>query len=187
MTDKMGWKIESEEVLADYDAFKVRRVMARPPKSDKALPFHVVDTPHCVQTIAVTEDDQVILVQQYRQGIAKLALEFPGGVIEVGEDCGDAGVRELNEETGYSAERHEVIGSFASDPALNSNRITIVAAYGCKQTNGQHEDEGESVRTRLVPRAEMEQLIERGEIDFGDAIAAWYLFNRRGESSGSRP
>jgi ADP-ribose pyrophosphatase len=185
--DTMGWEIESSEVVGDYDVLKVRRVIAKPPKGDDSLTFHVIDTPHCVQTIALTHDDHVILVEQYRQGIAKRALEFPGGVVDDGEDCGDAALRELEEETGYKAERYEEIGRIASDPALNSNHITIVAAYGCRKAAPKNEDEGEAVKTRVVAREDVDKLIDSGEIEFGDAIAAWYLFNRRAGSSAPRP
>jgi ADP-ribose pyrophosphatase len=185
--EKMGWTIESSEVVGDFDVMQIRRVMAKPPKGDKTLPFHVVDTAQCVEVIGVTKDDRIIMVEQYRQGIAKKALEFPGGLIDEGEDCGEAGLRELLEETGYSAERQEVIGRIATDPALHSAHMTIVAAYGCTKTDKKNEDEGEAVRTRLVTREEMEKLIDSGELESGDAIAGWYLFNRRAASNGSRP
>ena len=183
----MGWKIESSEVVGDFDIMRVRRVIARPPKSEKSIAFHVVDTAQCVQIVGVTDDDRIIMVEQYRQGIAKRAIEFPGGLIDDGEDCEVAALRELREETGYSADYQVVIGRIATDPAMNSARMTIVAAFGCKRTDEKEEDEGESTRVKLVTRQEMERMIDTGEIESGDAVASWYLFNRYVSSNGSRP
>jgi ADP-ribose pyrophosphatase len=174
-------------VVGDYDVFKVRRVIARAPAEAKPLEFHVIDTPDCVQTVAITDQGKVIMVEQYRHGIARKSLEFAAGVINDGEDCVAAGLRELEEETGYRPARSETLGTIASDPALNSNRVTIIAAFDCTESGRKNEDEGEAVETRLVEPDQIDALITSGEITHGDAIAAWYLFNRRAASSAARP
>lgn len=173
--------------MGDYDVFKVRRIMARAPQEEKPLEFHVIDAPDCVQTVALTDDGRVILVEQYRHGIERKSLEFPAGVIDDGEDCTAAALRELEEETGYRAARWQTLGTIASDPALNSNRVTIVAAFDCTPSGRKNEDEGEAVETRVVARDEVDALIASGEILHGDAIAAWYFFNRHAASSDRRP
>lgn len=172
----LGWTIERDDVVADYDVFCVRKIAARPPQSDDALDFHVVDGADSVTVIPITPDGRVILVNQYRQGIGQPSLEFPAGNIEGKEECEAAGLRELEEETGYRAKRQETIGKVFPDPALQRSTITIVAAYECVPSGERDQDEGEDVHTRLVTPEELNALIASGEIRFAVAIAAWHLF-----------
>ena len=50
--------------------------------------------------VALTKDAEVVLVRQYRHGVCESLLEFPGGVLDDGEDTPDGAKRELLEETG---------------------------------------------------------------------------------------
>lgn len=178
-SDKLGWTIMKDDVVADYDIFCVRKIAARPPHSDEAIDFHIVDGVDSVTTIPITADGRVILVEQYRHGSQQRSLEFPAGNVEGSEACEAAGLRELEEETGYRAKRQETIGKVFPDPALQRNTITIVAAYDCTPAGERDQDEGEDVHTRLVTPEELDSLIASGEIQFAVAIAAWHLFRCR--------
>lgn len=182
-----GWRVTSNEVVGDYEVFKVRRLRMQPPDEDKHFVYHTVDVPDAVQTIALTDDDRLVLVEQFRQGIQQTSVEFPAGVVDDGEEPEEAALRELKEETGYVPVRHEIIGVFAADPALNSNRITVVAAYGCRRESSQDLDEKERIETHIVASSEIQQLIRSGRIQHSNAIAAWYLFSQHASSSVRRP
>src|SRR5271166_1054928 len=71
--------------------------------------------------VAVTPDDHVVLVWQYRFGTDALSLEIPGGVIDHGEDPAQAARRELREETGYEAEVFEPLLVIEPNPAIQNN------------------------------------------------------------------
>jgi ADP-ribose pyrophosphatase len=165
--------VESDELVADYEVFRVRRLTAH------TFTFHVIDRPGTVEVIAITDDDQVVMVEQFRYGARSVELEFPAGIVDEGEEPVHTALRELEEETGYRAAHHEIVGEMFSDPALNTNVVTIVAAYGCTRTGRRHLDESEDVTVRLFPRAEVNRMIARGEIRHGLAIAAWHLFGSR--------
>ena len=68
--------------------------------------YYVLEYPDWVNVIALTEDNQVILVRQYRHAAGEVILELPGGVIEKGESLEQAARRELLEETGYEFESY---------------------------------------------------------------------------------
>jgi ADP-ribose pyrophosphatase len=171
--DELEW-----EQVADYDVFKVSRHVARSPRTGEARPFHVLDVPSCVIAIPLTQDRRVVLVEQYRQAIRRVSLEFPAGVVEDGEPPLDAALRELEEETGFCAGSAAVLGTFDPDPAIQSNTVSVVVAEACEPSGQRNQDRGEDVEVRIVAVAEVAELIERGEIRSAPSITAWSLFQR---------
>ncbi len=83
--------------------------------------------------ILAIEDGHVLLVEQFRVPLQARCLELPAGLVgdeTEGEDVATSAVRELEEETGYRANRIEIIGTFASSPGMVSETFTLVRAYG---------------------------------------------------------
>ena len=86
-----------------------------------------------VVIIAIDDDGQVLLIDQYRVPLGRRCLELPAGL--VGDDHAEdtpesAAVRELEEETGYTAERVENLGEYHSSPGLVTEGFTLTRAYG---------------------------------------------------------
>src|SRR5262249_52666278 len=79
--------------------------------------------PDWVSIAPVAESGQFVLVRQYRHGIDAMSLEFPGGIIEAGEDPAAAARRELGEETGYGDGSLISLGSCHPNPVLQDNVI----------------------------------------------------------------
>ena len=170
------WECISSEIMGDYDVFKVRRNVMRSPRTGDELAFHMLDVPMCVKVVPVTDDGHIVLVEQYRQAVQRASLEFPAGVMEDGEDAITAAMRELEEETGYRAQKATVAGEFDPDPAIQANTIRIVVAHGCTPDGHRHQDEGEDVQVRVVSPDEVRELIRDGTIRHAAAISAWYLY-----------
>ena len=83
--------------------------------------------------IVAIEDGHAILVEQYRVPLGRRCLELPAGLVgdeEQGESVETSAARELEEETGYRAERVETLGSFYSSPGMVSEGFTLVRATG---------------------------------------------------------
>jgi len=115
--------------------------------------------------LAIDEDDHVILVEQYRVPLGKPCLELPAGLIgddhgAADEDPSTAAARELEEETGYRAERIVVIGEFYSSPGLASESFTLVRAYGLTQVGPGGGTEGENITVRRVALSALPQFVE---------------------------
>ena len=105
--------------------------------------------------IIAIDDGHVLLVEQYRVPLKAHCIELPAGLIgdeAEGESVGGAAARELEEETGYSAERIEEIGEFASSPGMVSETFTLVQAYGLAKV---HDGGGVSDEDIVVHRVEL--------------------------------
>ena len=121
-----------------------------------------------VVVVAIDDDDSVLLIDQYRVPLGRRCIELPAGL--VGDDLADdtpekAAVRELEEETGYTAARVEVLGEFNSSPGLVTEGFTLTRAHGLTRIGEGGGLEGEDIIVHRVPLAEVPAFIaaKRGE------------------------
>jgi len=84
-----------------------------------------------VAVLALTADDQVVVTRQFRPGPDRVLLDLPGGIVDPGEDIGEAAARELREETGYAAASLEIAGGTWAFGASTWRRHVAVAR-GCR-------------------------------------------------------
>lgn len=107
--------------------------------------------------LALVEGD-VILVEQYRVPLGARCLELPAGLVgdeEQGEDIEPAAIRELEEETGYRAERMVDLGRFHASPGMSSEGFTLLRAEGLVRTGDGGGVAGEDIAVHRVPFAEV--------------------------------
>ena len=112
--------------------------------------------------ILAAEDGYVLLVEQFRVPLGVPCLELPAGLIgdhEPGEDAGLAASRELEEETGYRAERIEFLGEFYSSPGMVSESFYFVRAHGLTKVSEGGGVEGENITVHRVALAELPAFI----------------------------
>ncbi len=103
--------------------------------------------------IVAIDDGHVILVEQYRVPLGKRCLELPAGLVgdeTSGEPVEIAAARELEEETGYRADRIEPIGFFHSSPGMVSEGFTLVRAHGLTKIGPGGGDAGEDITVHRV-------------------------------------
>ncbi|MGB9778812.1 MAG: NUDIX hydrolase [Candidatus Bathyarchaeales archaeon] len=112
-----------------------------------------------VAVAAFTEDNRMILTKQYRHPLGKIVYDIPGGAIEDGETPQEAALRELEEETGYTAEKLEWIGRFSRGPS--SQAITEI--FFAKATRKGTFDANEIVQVELMDFNQLLQRILNGE------------------------
>lgn len=115
--------------------------------------------------LAVDEEDHVILVEQFRVPLQKRCLELPAGLIgddegAEGEDALMAAARELEEETGYTAQRIEHLGEFYSSPGMVSESFTLVRAHGLSKVGPGGGTAGEDITVHRVARSHLPQFVE---------------------------
>lgn len=116
--------------------------------------------------IAIDDEGCVLLVEQYRVPLGKVCLEIPAGLI--GDDAGHEGesaelaaMRELEEETGYTAARMDNLGDFHSSPGMVSEAFTLLRARGLTRVGDGGGTEGENITVHRVPLAELPQFVAR--------------------------
>ena len=175
------WPVVREEEKGDFEMFRVRVLHARSPRDESVHAFHLADSPDGVTVIALTDDGQVVMVEQWRHPLQAVTLELPSGIIDPGESPERAAVRELREETGYAGDAPRVIGTVVLNPSWQTARLHAVVIRGARRTGEKELDEGEDTRVRCLPLAEARRMVAAGEIDSATTVAALALFAWRAE------
>ena len=131
----------------------------------------VIKHPGGVGVIALDEDDNVLLVRQFRAGAKKVLLEIPAGKLEYGENPEDCGKRELSEETGYSAKEFHHLARFYVTPAYCEEIINVYSAKNLVKT-GQHLDDDEFLNVEKIPFDKLYEMVLAGEIEDAKTVIA---------------
>jgi len=150
---------------AAFTIFSIREDRKTSPRTGREHDFYVLDCMNWVNVIAVTPDQQLVLVEQFRHGTEAVELEIPGGVMDRHEtDPVVTAVRELREETGYEGRNARVLGSIRPNPAFMSNTCHTVLIEDCRLVHPVEFDHGEDIVTRLCPLDETPRLVATGKI-----------------------
>ena len=166
------WLQKSAEILLETRVFAVRSLKRQSPRDGETHEFWVIDAPDWVNVVALTPDNQLVLIDQWRHGSESVTIEVPGGMIDPGETELQAAQRELLEETGFAADEWLQIGVVQPNPAIQSNRCTTFLAKHCRQVAETRFDTTEECVLRLVPAEAAADLIRDGRIDHAIVIAA---------------
>ncbi len=151
--------------------------------SNKVRQFKMVDHPGAAATLVV-DNDRILLVEQYRPAAGRLMLELPAGTIDRGEPPLECAQRELQEETGYSAEHWEPLGHVYPTPGYTNEILHLFLAR--KITKGEQRlDDGEDIRVRWVPLTEIEDLIDNGGINDAKTIISVLKYVRKQSQAGA--
>src|SRR4051812_4927758 len=135
--------------------FRLRRERFRSRISGRTHDFYVMHLADAVHAIALTPDDQMVLVRQFRAGSLHDSLEPPGGLFEEGEDPCVAGARELLEETGYAGDPAELVGTLWSVPSILTSRTATIVIRNVRRVAEPALDHNEEVAVELVPAREV--------------------------------
>ena len=178
-----GWELHQQRELLRTPVVKVLSGPAVCKRSGRTRDFIQLDFPDWVNVVAVTPDNRIVLIRQFRYGSCRQEIEIPGGTIDPGEDPITAGCRELMEETGYSGEEAEIIGRVCPNPAIQGNGCFTVLVRNAVKTGMQSMDEMEDIHCFLESEAEVFQRIGNGSIDHGLVLNGlmYYQLWRRGK------
>jgi ADP-ribose pyrophosphatase len=143
--------------------------------SGKEATREVVEHSDCVAVAVLDEQDNVLLVRQFRHAVGKFLLEIPAGGIDPGEDPVDTVCRELQEEIGYFPRKIDKLGGFYAIPGYGTEYLHCFLATDLVPGRLVAEDT-ESIELVRVPSERIPHLITSGEICDAKSVAALLLF-----------
>lgn len=179
LVPKNSWLQISETTLFHSHFMSFKSQVCRSSEDGREMNFYVLHSKNWCNIIPVTEEGKIVLIKQYRIGIAEHTIEIPGGVVEEGDSSYlETALREMTEETGYT----QVAGGKCVDlgwsypnPAIQNNRCSSFIVGPVKKTRQQNVDPGEMIETFEVTIEEMASLLADGKIKHA-LIAQAFLF-----------
>lgn len=124
----------------------------------------IIKHPGAVAVIAITDEDKMLMVEQYRKPLERTLTEIPAGKMEKGESPEVTAKRELEEETGYRCTSLSHLASFYTAPGFSDELIHIFRAEGLEKGTQLTTDEDEFLRLHEVTFDEALTLVEKGRI-----------------------
>jgi ADP-ribose pyrophosphatase len=167
------WSLREKARLLSTSIFHVDRYRLESPRTGTDHDFHIIDCPNWCNIVALTPQNEVVMVRQQRHGIGASTLELPGGMIDPGDASPlEAARRELLEETGYRAAHVEPLGHIAPNPAMQTNLLYSFIARDVVRVAELDQDHGEDITVELVPYAEIPARVARGEFTHALVVVA---------------
>ncbi len=162
-------KTLSSQLIFSGRAVRLRIDTVQMP-SGRQTTREVVEHSDCVAIVAIDGDDNVLLVNQYRQAIGKELLEIPAGGIDPGEDAEAAVRREMREETGFLPRKVMRLGGFYSSPGFCTEYLHLYLVTDLVSSPLQAEDT-EIIKLVRVPASQIPELLSSGQICDAKSIA----------------
>ncbi len=169
---KPRWQVLEDKKVCKTTIFSVHQLKIKPDQKDETADFFVLKAPEWTNVIALTPENQIVLVEQYRAGIHEPSLEIPGGVVDPGEEPLQAAKRELLEETGFRSGNWKPIGKTSSNPAIFTNYTHLYLAENCEKVQDQQTDGNEDIRIHLMSLNEFLNLVKNGTVHHSLVLAA---------------
>ena len=178
------WEICGRELIRDFTIFQIEKKQVRSPRTAKVHEVQAIQFPDWVLILALTIDQKVVMVRQYRHGIERVCLELPGGLVSPADDSPELSAqRELLEETGYRADEIILLGECFPQPAILSNKCLFYLAKNAAEVQPQQLDSGEDIEIIKIPLQEIPARIKNKEIDHGMVILAFFfLWMKQGQA-----
>lgn len=118
--------------------------------------------------------DEILIIKSYRHLVDSIEIEVPSGYIDEGETAKQAAIRELEEETGYTAKDIISIGSYTLDYSMFKQKGNIFIAYDLDKEKEQSLGIMEKIDVEIIKIKEIEKLLLRGKISNAASIVAFY-------------
>ncbi|HWZ35790.1 MAG TPA: NUDIX hydrolase [Mucilaginibacter sp.] len=174
MSDNLEWTLCHSEYIHKGPWATLRTDKCEMPDGRIVDQYYVLEYPNWVNAVALTAENKVLMVRQYRHAANIVSLEIPGGVID-GDEKPEAAIRrELLEETGYQFDDIELVAITYPNPATSTNHVYCYLAKGGIKVQEQALDEHEELVVEEYTIGEVKQLLADNKI--AQAIQCTGLF-----------
>ena len=175
-----GFATTAVDVVHSWAMFRLLRRTIRGPRGD-VFDRTYLSTPGAVGVVALTPENHIVLVSQYRSSFDDYVLEIPAGMRDVvGEDPSRTAWRELAEETGYVPKSVDYLGSCLSSPGVTDSVLELFIARdvvaGGSTPEGPEEQE---MQVLLIPFSEALLMVDRGDLTDAKSVVGILLAARR--------
>ena len=180
--EKLKWEITGKRKLLHtpvFDVIEQAEVSATGIKGD-----YIAMEAHDWAMVIPELDGDFLMVRQWRHSSESMTLEFPGGVVDRGEEPAEASRRELLEETGFEAGELKHLGTCYPNPALFKNRFHVFLARELRAAGAQKLDDDELLTYELMPVSEVIEKYGDEPFDhalMGTALAFYLRFTAKGQ------
>jgi len=162
--------------LLTASKFRVDEI-AIPTPGGEPLLRQIVVHPGAVAILPILDGDRVCLIRNYRIAVDRTLIELPAGTIDPEEPPAKTAVRELQEETGYTASRWRELPSFFMSPGILSERMYLFVAEGLTEGPTAREA-GEEIENLIVPWSKAVGMAKRGEIEDAKSLVGILMWDR---------
>lgn len=177
MTELTKWKLKKSHWVIDSQWSRVRRDEVELPNGTIIDDFFVNVRPDIALVFAVTPQEEIVFVRQYRHGVGEILLELPAGSFHPETESSEsAAVRELAEETGYVSEKTIPLATLYDNPVKDTNSIHLFLATNVVKKEEEIKlDLTEEIEVILIPISKVMERIIDGEICVNGSISAIFL------------
>jgi ADP-ribose pyrophosphatase len=170
------WKILSSKMVLEHPWCQVRQDEIELPNGKIIDDFFVSIKPEVTMVLPITQKKEVVLVRQYRHAVGDFFIELPAGNFDPSqESAAAAAIRELQEETGYVAQKVEKIATLHDKPSKDTNQIHLFLAENVIPSGKQNFDITEEIEVLLIPVESVLEKVTQGEISVAGTVAALFL------------
>jgi len=164
MNKDLTWKTLSSSYIHKGPWATLRTDRCQMPSGHIVEDYYVLEYNNWVNAVAVTEDNKILMVHQYRHAADIVSLEIPGGVIDDGELPEQAIRRELLEETGYQFDNFELLCTIYANPSTANNHTYCYLAKDGRKVQPQRLDDQEEIIVETFTVSEIKQLLAENKI-----------------------
>jgi ADP-ribose pyrophosphatase len=171
-----SWKRKESQILQKTRILDFCEATDVSPYTEKEHRFVFIDSLKWVNLVPITEQNEIVMIRQYRHGSQRVTLEIPGGMVDVGEEPWKAAARECHEETGYVVKTPYSLGELNPNPALFNNSLHTFYGRVSEYRPKVHFSETEKTEVELIAIHRLRPLLLDSTIDHALVCATLWRF-----------